>query len=397
MGIFDKKKRSGSFSNAPNKKNSYTWSLPSFLSYGPKTKLDSYIVRHKNVKFHLHLVIDEKCNIGLYMHYKSTPIPKYTYYFENVLGEVMRQHTAYYIPDKTERCGHWYASTMTDMKDFLSPQRRNTNMALCPSDTAASAKSVNKVSDGTLLIQLTFDSDHIATKYQGEFVTFSWAIPRFRTQIINPFTSNAFSVKNMRMALRVDTKREGETVTSYDESRVSEYTFFVFSHLSTVPEHTITVLSRSEYETERGNRPNKNSANDNTATEQNSVNMAQNDTIRSAAEALGTQATNRPNRCALNTQTAAETSEVSSTAAATEFAVESHKLFIIPRERLSDYLIGDEGKQKLIVRASFRIANNPLNELDKLTSMNAEEREMTNLQSVKSEERRQIFTLSMDI
>lgn len=130
------------------KRRRFVWTLPNFNMMKQGTydspKVDSF----QGTSFHFHMMIGAKWDIGFYMHYKSVPIPKYSFYFAAagiVPGEagprMLRQHTAHSIPPETERCGHWNVCSMTDA------------LALLDANSSTSLKIFVTLDDDSVLLE----------------------------------------------------------------------------------------------------------------------------------------------------------------------------------------------------------------------------------------------------
>eukprot|EP01061_Rhynchopus_euleeides_P018516 TRINITY_DN30651_c0_g1_i2.p2 TRINITY_DN30651_c0_g1~~TRINITY_DN30651_c0_g1_i2.p2 ORF type:complete len:323 (+),score=121.98 TRINITY_DN30651_c0_g1_i2:220-1188(+) len=139
--------------------------------YDGKIMDSECIVAGSGVEFHFHLTVDVINNeevVGFYIHYKSRPIPKYTFAIGNSKGRVVRQQTAHTIPKETKRCGH--------QKVIGNAQLRN---------------AVARAGDDVCVIWFRFDTDHIASN--GNLGEFMWSLPNFQNIRIGPFSSNSFS------------------------------------------------------------------------------------------------------------------------------------------------------------------------------------------------------------
>ncbi len=185
----------------------YTWTLPQFSKFHPGSLLDGENVpSFDKTKFHFHMVLGTKGDVGFYLHYKGPPAPKYSYYFMNSVGETQRQHTAHTIPPDAERCGHWNVGTVNDLKRF----------------TAAGNDS--------LIVHFFFDNDKV-TEEGIEDRRFTWVIPSLFSKKLNPFTSRGFMVNNCLYVLRMDEK-----------NATDEYVFFVFCRKGAITSHSLAVL-----------------------------------------------------------------------------------------------------------------------------------------------------------
>jgi hypothetical protein len=205
MGLFGKERYGRMDIVVPG--HHYTWSLPNFVNAHPNSCLDGENVPARDkTKFHFHMVIGVKGDVGFYLHYKSPPAPKYSYYFKNSAGESQRQHTAHTIPADAERCGHWNVGSIAELKEFVSR------------------------GDGTLVIHFFFDDDTV--KVEGiEDTRVTWTIPSVLTKQLNPYTSKGFMVNNLLYVLRMDEKKATD-----------EFVFFVFCRKGAITSHSLAVL-----------------------------------------------------------------------------------------------------------------------------------------------------------
>jgi hypothetical protein len=202
MGLFSKERHGRTQTLVEGR--DFLWEIERFDSYRPGSHLDSdYFKSFRNKeKFHFHLTIGVKGDIGFYVHYKNPPVPKYSYWAQNKLGERLRQQTAHTIPQGVERCGHWNFCVMADMRAFLE-----------------------KGESSTLSIYFKFDDDEV-TRHGIEDVRITWSIPRFFRQNLDPYTSKGFTHNGVLYALRVDRK-----------ASTNEFVVFAFSRRGTVPPH----------------------------------------------------------------------------------------------------------------------------------------------------------------
>jgi hypothetical protein len=207
MGLFGKERHGSMLVLADGR--AFCWTLPNFSKYPFQTTLDSeYVMSFRKVKFHFHMTIGPRGDVGFYLHYRDPPIPKYSYYLQNATGETMRQQTAHTIPKDAERCGHWNMATLADMKSFLQ-----------------------QGGSDTLQVFFSFDDDRIGV--EGiEDTRVTWTVPNLLSKRLNPFTSPGFSVQGSLYVLRIDVKP-----TSGD------FVLFVFCRKGTLPPHSIAVMS----------------------------------------------------------------------------------------------------------------------------------------------------------
>lgn len=215
------KKRTGTLKPTDNSGRRFLWTIPEFTKVKHGTTLDSEnVMCFTKVKFHFHMVLNESGDVGLYIHYKAPPIPKYSYHFTNAKNEVMRQHTAHTIPAETERCGHWNVCNHNDMVSFLGD-------------------------DDTLYVRFVFDDDTITIKRISEenLTSVLWTVPSLHTQYLNPFTSQGFQIDKALLVVRLDVRRGGiAAYNPWNHKDVSEYIFFLFCRKGDVPAHTIELL-----------------------------------------------------------------------------------------------------------------------------------------------------------
>lgn len=220
MGLFGKA-RAGSLKASDGSGHRFVWIIPKFSTYSPGTTIDSdNVTCFTKVKFHFHMSIGTNGDVGLYIHYKSPPIPKYSYYFENDRKEVMRQHTAHTIPAETERCGHWNVCNRRDMTEFLG-------------------------SGDTLTVRFVFDDDTVSVKRIPEKNTISvlWTIQSLFDQNLNPYSSRGFFIDNTLLVIRLDIKRSTPSVIArYDPRDIEKLVFFLFCRKGKIPPHSIELL-----------------------------------------------------------------------------------------------------------------------------------------------------------
>ncbi|RNE99136.1 hypothetical protein TraAM80_08363 [Trypanosoma rangeli] len=224
MGFF--KKRHGEMAATDAGGRSFVWRLPGFSSFRLDTVLDSTnVVAFTMVKFHLHMTIDISGNTGLYIHYKATGIPKYSYYFSNSQGEVMRQQTAHTIPSNTKRCGHWNTCCRPDILEFIS-------------------------ADDVLLVKFVFDDDCLTVSRtpQPNVLQVIWMVPHLFTQMLNPYSSQGFSAGGANFVMRLEIKKEFgaiDAVGPYTVDNIKDLVFFLFCRKQEVPPHSIELLDGS--------------------------------------------------------------------------------------------------------------------------------------------------------
>lgn len=224
MGLFSSN-YTGTIKACDNSGRRFEWKIPKFADTEFGASLDSdTIANFAKAKFHLHLSIGDGGEIGLYIHYKKTPIPKYSYCFLNSRGHAMRQHTAHTIPADTDRCGHWNLCAFKEMNDFLG-------------------------FDDTLTVRVNFDDDTISIRKKADknLTSVFWTIPNFSKQNVHPFTSVGFGVDDTTLACRMDTKRrEGSGPLKLDSSDdIEKYIFFLFCRTGKIPLHTIELIDSS--------------------------------------------------------------------------------------------------------------------------------------------------------
>lgn len=159
----------------------------------------------------------------MYIRYKSTNIPKYSYYFSNSQGEVMRQHTAHTIPEDTERCGHWNATHWSDVMQFID----------C---------------DDVFFVNFFFDDDTLELHHPkpGNTLQVTWTVPDVLTRVLNPFSSPSFNCGGVeRLVLRIDVRKKTGAVDAaavYELDAITEFVVFVFSLKDRIPPHGIELL-----------------------------------------------------------------------------------------------------------------------------------------------------------
>ncbi|EPY20358.1 hypothetical protein STCU_09032 [Strigomonas culicis] len=223
MGLF--KKRTGTLNATDESGRHFLWTIPKFTSFAAGATLDSENVACFNgAKFHFHMQVGTTGDIGLYIHYKKPPIPKYSYYFQNSKNEIMRQHTAHSIPENTERCGHWNVCTHRDMISFLGEE------------------------NPTLRIYFAFDEDTLTVKrLPGEnIISVLWTIPHVMSHNINPYSSRGYVVDYTLLVNRLDVKRRTPSpIAPWDVNDVTTVILFLFSRKGKIPPHSIELLTEA--------------------------------------------------------------------------------------------------------------------------------------------------------
>lgn len=218
MGLFGKD-RLGVI-KCQEKGRKFTWYVPNLASLNLGAYDSPHETSRDGTQFHYHLIIcgAEKF-VGFYIHYKKTPVPKYSFHFASATGQRLRQHTAHSIPKETERCGHWNLCTVQDC------------LAIMPTD------------DSTLQIEFTFDDDVVSClppTTQDE-IGFEWIIPNFFSLNIEPFSSQSFLVDGIPFVLRFDKRQVHQDDDTFEE----EFTLFVFSKRNSTPPHVLQILTGS--------------------------------------------------------------------------------------------------------------------------------------------------------
>lgn len=217
MGWFGKD-RFGTVHASPDKRT-FTWIIDDWISnYGPGAYDSANSESFEGADFHFHLVIANDGDVGVYIHYKSIPIPKYSFFFSCAAGTRSRQHTALNIPPDTERVGHWNVCKKQELSHMLQQ------------DSARNGQKLHLV--------LQFDDDKIIrTETNESDVNYTWKVPRFKERYLEPFTSTIFLVDGLNYVVRVDKKRgtaDGNT-----------YNVFLFSRRSVFPPHKISLVTES--------------------------------------------------------------------------------------------------------------------------------------------------------
>eukprot|EP00388_Colpodella_angusta_P000273 GDKJ01001035.1.p1 GENE.GDKJ01001035.1~~GDKJ01001035.1.p1 ORF type:complete len:269 (+),score=15.01 GDKJ01001035.1:29-808(+) len=173
------------------------------------------------------MTINQKKELGFYLHYKGPPIPKYSYYFaakDNTPApldaswyppagisstKISRQFTAHTIPEDTERCGHW---------NVFNPEQ---------------LESLLEGTDGTLMVVFQFDEDKMTGEGNGD-LKFRWTIPNFRHHLCSPFTSRGITANNQLFVIRIDRKAND-----------GDYFAFVFSRSQNLPPMAMKIVAQS--------------------------------------------------------------------------------------------------------------------------------------------------------
>lgn len=225
MGFFFKDRHGTLHTIAKGRK--FVWEIPNIAQYN-NTVLDSENVpSFSDVEFHFHMTINQKKEIGFYLHYKGPPIPKYSYYFAAKdtkqtpmdaswfppagisSTKISRQFTAHTIPEDTERCGHW---------NVFNPEQLSTLL---------------EGTDGTLMVVFQFDEDKMAADGSND-IRFRWTIPMFRHLLCSPFTSRGITANNQLFVIRIDRKAND-----------GDYFAFVFSRSQNLPQMAMKIIAQS--------------------------------------------------------------------------------------------------------------------------------------------------------
>lgn len=222
MGLLGKE-RPGSFKATDASGRRFLWRIDKFSQYALGVTLDSENVTcFTKVKFHLHLTMRPCGAVGVYIHYKKPPIPKYSYYLTNSKCEGTRQHTAHSLPDGVERCGHWNVCSHSDLKGFLGE-------------------------DDTLFVHFCFDEDTLIVKQLGQSnISVRWSIPKLEAKNLSPYSSRSFCVGDAVLIAQIDAKHKDDyTGLKYSHDDVATYIIFVFCRKGNLPPHSIELVDSS--------------------------------------------------------------------------------------------------------------------------------------------------------
>ncbi|KAG8345129.1 hypothetical protein ERJ75_000742500 [Trypanosoma vivax] len=234
MGWFSKK-RHGQMTTSDNSRRRFVWTIQNFSNIKVGSTIDSEnVVSFTRVKFHLHLNLNDDGSVGVYMHYKATGIPKYSYYFANSKGLCMRQHTAHTIPQDVERCGHGNVCNQRDLQEFIGQDDVLVINFVFDDDTVITTRKPRAESDSADLDCASCDR-----------VEAIWYIPDLFNQILNPFSSSGIFVDRNLIVIRVEIRRESGTtdaVGEYNINNAKELVFFLFPRKGAVPSHCIELL-----------------------------------------------------------------------------------------------------------------------------------------------------------
>lgn len=227
----------------------FLWEIPNISTYSVGTTLDSDLeTHHQGARFHFHLSFSTNGDIGFYIHFKSPPIPKYSYYLRNCKGEIMRQQTAHTIPDSTERCGHWNVCSRPDLLSFIQGGPNTLFIVMSFDDDEVS------MLDGTgQPPKIVLDSLGISGQQNGVSLTQSpspqipqttqilWKIPDFTEKCLWPYTSEGFFIGNTNLVCRLDIRRRSTTtcVASYSYDDIDSLIVFLFSRSGEIPSYAI--------------------------------------------------------------------------------------------------------------------------------------------------------------
>ncbi|KAH9597916.1 hypothetical protein LSM04_006437 [Trypanosoma melophagium] len=225
MGLFSKK-RHGEIISVDTEGRRFTWRVEKFSSFPSGHTLDSEnIVCFTKAKFHFHMTLGINGDIGLYLHYKASGIPKYSYYFANSAGVSMRQHTAHTIPSNTERCGHWNTCSRSDMLELLGE-------------------------DDVLFVHFCFDDDSLVLRRVPEenMVVVTWTVPQLFNQMLNPYSSHGFLNDRSYYVVRLEARKDGgaaDAIGTYDPNNIKDLVFFVFCRKGEIPPHSIELFDEN--------------------------------------------------------------------------------------------------------------------------------------------------------
>ena len=205
----------------------FRWRLPKWTSeFKPGVYDSEHGTTFSGASFHFHLVVANEGDLGVYLHYKSMPIPKYSFFFTCAAGTRSRQHTALNIPDDTERVGHWNVCRKQELVNMLAAAPGNND---------------------ELVLQLNFDDDRVSRVATNESdCKYSWRIPRFNSRYLEPFTSAIFLVDGLNYVVRIDRKRgiaAGAESGASGASAAPAFVVFLFSRRSVFPPHRISLVA----------------------------------------------------------------------------------------------------------------------------------------------------------
>lgn len=266
MGVFGKK-RIGTVRKL-NSGRCFEWEIPHIFSFPPPSTLDSPLETHyAGARFHFHLFISSNDCIGVYIHFKSPPIPKYSYYFRNSKQEIMRQQTAHSIPTGVERVGHPNICSRRDLREFITDtvgsllivfvfdeDKIETLDPLTPAPLL-----VNDVVN-TVVIQnvgMATQSNREATCENSEAllprgntletIQVLWRIPEFKERCIWPYTSRNFGVGSIDLIARIDVRRHSTTscIAIDDYNDIDSIIVFIFARGKDIPSHSIELVKGS--------------------------------------------------------------------------------------------------------------------------------------------------------
>jgi hypothetical protein len=205
---FFKKKRHGDLEEIiPGRK--YRWVIQNIMEVrggvldSPKSK------SFEGTSFHFHMMCSTTSTVGFYIHYKTSPIPKYTYCIVSCSGEPLRQHTAHSIPPRTTRCGHWNVCSLLDLEGL---QRRSNSEVI--------------------IVNFAFDDDSVANTHNST----KWMIPRYTALPYLPLCSGGFPITGtpgVMYHLRIDACRDSP----------EEAVVVVTTRRGAPPRHEVTVTA----------------------------------------------------------------------------------------------------------------------------------------------------------
>lgn len=222
MGLFSKKKATvGSIESIDGSNRRFRWRIPNMreVKFGSTLESDE-LTNYTGAKFHMHFYMGNTGTVGFAMHYKKPPVPKFSHYFVNSRGAVMRQCTVSTTPEDTERSGHWNICSQKDLLTFLG-------------------------FEDTLTVCLTIDDDRLIVRKipDTNLAAILWTIPDFRLQNTYPFTSIGFTIDGTALVCYIEARMKASLVQPRIEGDCIEgYYFSLFTYSGKMPQYTIEMV-----------------------------------------------------------------------------------------------------------------------------------------------------------
>lgn len=263
MGFFGKK-RIGTLQKIKNGRQ-FMWEIPNISTYPPGSTLDSPLETHfAGARFHFHLFFSTSGYACFYIHFKISPIPKYSYFFQNSKKEMMRQQTAHTIPVDAERLGHSNVCSRSDLMEFLGDgadtlfvmftfddDTINTLSSSIPppqivlAGAPAGGTQHLPISGPTTAQNAYLNGEEVnSLNRTPEAIQFLWKIPSFKEKFVWPYTSCSFTIGSTSLVGRIDVRRHSSTscIAINDYNDIESIIIFVFSRGGEISSHAIELV-----------------------------------------------------------------------------------------------------------------------------------------------------------